>query len=155
MNRDFMQEAIRLAERGMSTRKGGPFGAVVVQGERIIGRGWNAVISRNDPTAHAEIMAIRAACKSLRAFTLSQCVIYTSCERCPMCLGAICWARIQRIYYANNRQDAAAIGFDDATFYQELSLPLTQRKIPMKQLLRAKALAVFEAWRKKPDKVQY
>ena len=155
MNRDFMRESIRLAERGVSLGRGGPFGAVVVQGGKIISRGSNAVTSRNDPTAHAEIVAIRAAGRRLRTFDLGDCEIYTSCEPCPMCLAAIYWARLRRVYYANTRRDAAKIGFDDAAFYRELTRPISKRRLPTKQLMRNEALNAFKIWRGKPDKVKY
>lgn len=152
---EFMREAIRLSLRAVRRDAGGPFGAVVVKDGVIVGRGWNAVTSRNDPTLHAEVMAIRAACRRLGAFTLNGCALYTSCEPCPMCLGAIHWARIGRVYYANTRADAAAAGFDDARFYEELARPLSERRIRMRPLLRAEALAAFAAWRAKPDRIRY
>ncbi|GIV31528.1 MAG: guanine deaminase [Saprospiraceae bacterium] len=151
----FMREAIRLAREGMRSRIGGPFGAVVVRNGQIIGRGNNRVASTNDPTAHAEIVAIRQACQHLGSFQLDGCIIYTSCEPCPMCLGAIYWARPQKVYYACTRHDAASIEFDDEFIYQELNLPLDQRKIPALQLLREEALPVFEEWVKMEDKVVY
>jgi guanine deaminase len=154
-NRLFMREAIRLAERGMAARKGGPFGAIIVRNGKIVGRGCNQVTSANDATAHAEMVAIRNACRRLRTFDLSGCALYVNCEPCPMCLGAIYWARIGSMYYANTRLDAAAIGFDDAEFYHELMLPISKRKIAMKQLLRSEALATFAAWQRKADKVEY
>ena len=155
MNRDFMRESIRLAERGVSLGRGGPFGAVIVRGGKIISRGSNAVTSRNDPTAHAEIVAIRAAGRRLRTFDLGDCEIYTSCEPCPMCLAAIYWARFKRIYYANTRKDGAKIDFDDDFIYREVVRPVSQRKIPMQQLLRSEALKAFTAWEKKADKIRY
>ena len=155
MNSKFMREAIRLSRAKMRLNQGGPFGAVVVRRGRIIGRGWNCVTSANDPTAHAEIMAIRAACRRLKTFQLDDCEIYASCEPCPMCLSAIWWARLRKIFYANTRQDAAAIGFDDALIYREVARPLSRRKIPMRQLLRPDALRVFAEWKAKPDKVRY
>lgn len=150
-----MREAIRLADQAMQSNKGGPFGAMIVEGGKIVGRGWNRVTSQNDPTAHAEIVAIRDACRRLKTFVLDACTLYTNCEPCPMCLGAIYWARIRRVYYANTRHDAAAIGFDDAKFYRELKLPITKRELCMKQLLRAEAQPTFQAWRMKEDKVPY
>ncbi|MBI5395841.1 MAG: nucleoside deaminase [Verrucomicrobia bacterium] len=150
-----MRAAIRLSLRAVWRGTGGPFGAVVVKDGVVVGRGWNAVTSRNDPTAHAEVMAIRAACLRLGTFTLSGCELYASCEPCPMCLGAIHWARIGRVFYANTRQDAAAIGFDDARFYAELARPAAKRRIRMRPLLRVEALAAFEAWRRKSDRVEY
>ncbi|GAB4254689.1 MAG: guanine deaminase [Saprospiraceae bacterium] len=151
----FMREAIRLAREGMRSKEGGPFGAVVVKDGKIIGRGNNRVASTNDPTAHAEVVAIREACKNLGSFQLDGCIIYTSCEPCPMCLGAIYWARPEKFFYACTREDAAAIDFDDEFIYKELSLPLTERKIPAKPLLRNEALPVFEEWRVMEDKVVY
>lgn len=155
MNPDFMREAIQLAERGMIKDQGGPFGAVIVRDGKIIGRGCNGVTSGNDPTAHAEVMAIRHACKRLRTFLLTGCEIYTSCEPCPMCLAAIYWARIGRIYYANTRRDAAKIGFDDAVFYREIARPRSKRQVPMKQILRAQAQVAFQSWQARQDKIKY
>jgi tRNA(Arg) A34 adenosine deaminase TadA len=151
----FMRRAIELSRRKMEENCGGPFGAVVVKGGRIIGEGWNQVTSGNDPTAHAEVTAIRNACKSLGDYRLEGCEIYTSCEPCPMCLAAIYWARLDRIYYANTRQDAAAIGFDDDFFYREISLPEAERKLPIRRLLADEAKNVFESWMKKTDKTLY
>jgi len=150
-----MREAIRLSYSKMQGNKGGPFGAVVVRHERIIARGWNQVTSRNDPTAHAEISAIRAACKKLKTFRLDDCELYTSCEPCPMCLAAVYWARIRKIFYANTRRDAAKIRFDDELINRELAKPLPRRKIPMLQLLHGEALKAFQAWELKPDKILY
>jgi len=150
-----MQAAIRLSLQKMRQNRGGPFGAVIVRERKIIGRGWNKVTSANDPTAHAEITAIREACAKLKTFELGDCEIYTSCEPCPMCLGAIYWARLQKIYYANTRADAAAIQFDDDFLYREVALPVTSRKIPMEQMLRSEALKVFVEWKNKPDKTLY
>ena len=127
---------------------------MVRQGE-IIARGWNQVTLRNDPTAHAEITAIRAACKTLKTYRLSDCQLYTSCEPCPMCLAAIYWARLKQVYYANTRADAAGIRFDDDWIYREVAQPVAQRKIPMQQALRDEALVVFAEWDAKPDKVRY
>lgn len=154
-NRDFMRQAIRLADQSVRNNKGGPFGAVIVQDGKIIGRGWNRVTSANDPTAHAEVVAIRDACRRLKTFVLDACVLYSNCEPCPMCLAAIYWARIRRVYYANTRNDAAAIGFDDAKFYKELKLPIPKRELSMKQLLHSEARATFQAWRMKENKVRY
>ena len=151
----FMLEAIRYSEHGMLHNEGGPFGCIIVKGDEIVGRGNNKVTSTNDPTAHAEITAIRDACKNLNTFQLSDCEIYTSCEPCPMCLGAIYWARPKAVYYANTRVDAASIGFDDSMIYDEMSAPLEQRKIPIIQLGREEAYKVFEAWLNKEDKMQY
>jgi guanine deaminase len=151
----FMREAIRLSIRMMRRGQGGPFGAVVVQNGRIVGRGWNLVTSANDPTAHAEVVAIRAACQRLKRFQLDDCDLYTSCEPCPMCLSAIYWARLRRVFYANTRQDAARINFDDDFIYQQVALPLKKRKLPMKQLLHKEALAAFAEWEQKPDRILY
>ena len=134
---------------------GGPFGAVVVRQGKIVARGWNRVTSTNDPTAHAEVTAIRDACKKLKTFQLDDCELYTSCEPCPMCLAAIYWARCKKFYYANTRRDAAKIGFDDDLIYREVARPIARRKIPMKQLLRPEALKVFAEWKNKPDKIRY
>src|SRR3954468_6759645 len=131
MKSQFMREAIRLSIDMMRCGEGGPFGAVVVRGEKVVGRGCNQVTSTNDPTAHAEIVAIRDACKRLKTFQLDDCELYTSCEPCPMCLSAIYWARLKKIYFANTRQDAAEIGFDDDFIYQEIPLALEKRKIAM------------------------
>lgn len=148
MTRKFMRDAIRLAGRAVRTSTGGPFGAVIVRRGKIIARGQNMVLASNDPTAHAEVNAIRAACKRLRRFRLDDCELYTSCEPCPMCLAAIQWARLRRVRYAATRQDAASAGFDDARFYRELT-------VPMSQLLRAEALPAFAAWKQKADKTSY
>lgn len=155
MNERFMREAIRLSFEKMRAGAGGPFGAVVVCQGKIVGRGWNRVTSANDPTAHAEIMAIRGACKRLKKFQLKDCDLYTSCEPCPMCLSAIYWARIKSVYYGNTRRDAARIAFDDDFIYREVALPMRRRALLMKPLLRAEAQAVFKAWQEKPDKVIY
>ena len=150
-----MREAIRLSLEKSRKNCGGPFGAVVVRAGEIIGRGWNQVTSKNDPTAHAEVVAILAACKKLNTFQLADCELYTSCEPCPMCLSAIYWARVRRIFYANTRRDAARIKFDDDLIYREISRPMARRKIPMRQLLRPEALKAFAAWEAKTDKVLY
>ena len=150
-----MREAIRLSIQMMRRGKGGPFGAVLVKGNRVVGRGCNQVTSTNDPTAHAEIIAIRQACKRLKTFRLDDCDLYTSCEPCPMCLSAIYWARIRGVFYGNTRQDAARIAFDDEFIYREVALPLGRRKLRMKQLLHKEALPAFEEWERKPDRVQY
>ena len=152
---NFMREAIKLAEQGMQSGRGGPFGCVIVRAGEIVGRGHNRVTSTNDPTAHAEITAIRDACANLETFQLTDCALYTSCEPCPMCLAAIYWARIPTVYYGNNRVDAAAIGFDDEFIYQQVSLPPEKRAIKMAPLLREAAQATFQAWAKKTDKVKY
>jgi guanine deaminase len=151
----FMREAIKLAEDGMRGGRGGPFGCVVVRRGEIVGRGNNRVTSTNDPTAHAEVTAIRDACASLQTFQLTDCELYTSCEPCPMCLSAIYWARIPTVFYGNNRQDAAGIGFDDDFIYQQVPLPPEQRAIAMKPLLRDEALITFKDWAAKTDKVRY
>jgi len=155
VNRKFMRAAIRLSLHKMRRNEGGPFGAVVVRRGKIAGRGWNRVASTNDPTAHAEIMAIREACRRLKTFRLDDCELYASCEPCPMCLAAIYWARMGKIFYANTRRDAAAAGFDDDLIEREVTRPVSRRKIPMRQLLRKDALKVFAEWKKKPDKVRY
>jgi len=155
MNERFMREAIRLSAVKMRQSGGGPFGAVIVQGEKIIGRGWNRVTVVNDPTAHAEVNAIRAACRRLKTFSLAGCEIYASCEPCPMCLAAIYWAGLTKVYYANTRADAAAVRFRDRWLYQELAKPMSRRKIPMEPLLRAEAHTVFAEWQTKSDKIEY
>jgi tRNA(Arg) A34 adenosine deaminase TadA len=151
----FMRRAIELSRLHMEAGEGGPFGAVVVKAGQIIGEGWNRVTSSHDPTAHAEVTAIRAACARLGTFELRGCEIYTSCEPCPMCLAAIYWARLDRMYFANLRTDAAAIQFDDEWLYREVALPLEARSLPAKQLLREEALTVFQAWDQKADKIPY
>ncbi len=151
----FMQRAIDLAEKGINSNSGGPFGAVVVKDDKIIAEGFNKVTSTNDPTAHAEIVAIKEACKKLGSFQLDDCIIYTSCEPCPMCLGAIYWARPKKVYYACNRDDAAAIDFDDQFIYDELKKQIGDRQISFKSLMRIEALKVFKKWNKKVDKIEY
>lgn len=151
----FMRRAIALSRERMQAGEGGPFGAVVVKDGAIVGEGWNQVLGTNDPTAHAEIVAIRAACTRLGTFDLQGCDVYTTCEPCPMCLAAILWARIGRMYYANTRDDAAAIGFDDESFYREVALPLHGRALPAERLLAEEARAVFTEWLGKPDRVSY
>jgi guanine deaminase len=143
---EFMREAIRLAREGCRAGKGGPFGAVVVRGGEIVGRGCNRVLATSDPTAHAEVVAIREAAGTLESFHLDGCRLYTSCEPCPMCLGAIYWARLDRVYFANTRADAAGIGFQDDFLYEEIGLPLALRRIPMLPVLRDEAIRVFEEW---------
>jgi tRNA(Arg) A34 adenosine deaminase TadA len=150
-----MRAAIKLALKGVADGKGGPFGAVIVRSGRVIARGANCVPSLLDPTAHAEIVAIRAACQKLKRFSLDDCELYTSCEPCPMCLAAIYWARIPTVYYAGTRADAAAVGFDDAVIYNEIALPIAKRSVPLKPLLRSAAQAAFKAWDLKADKVPY
>jgi len=151
----FMEEAIRLSLETMRNNTGGPFGAIVVKDGKIISRGYNKVVSTNDPTAHAEVVAIREACKALNTFQLDGCEIYTSCEPCPMCMAAIYWARPDKVYYANTKLDAAKIGFDDQFIYDELVLQYADRKIPVEQMLREHAISVFEEWEKKTDKIRY
>lgn len=150
-----MRAAIRISMKMMRANEGGPFGAVVARGGKIVGRGWNQVTSTNDPTAHAEIVAIRDACRRLKSFQLDDCELYTSCEPCPMCLSAVYWARFKKVYYGNTRKDAARIAFDDDFIYREVVLPISRRKIPMKQMLRVEALEVFKAWQQKADKIRY
>ncbi|MBS0029131.1 nucleoside deaminase [Chitinophaga sp. 22321] len=153
--RRFMQHAIALSRRGMENGDGGPFGAIVVRGEEIIGEGWNQVLSDTDPTAHAEVVAIRQACKKLGTFQLHDCEIYTSCEPCPMCLGAIYWARPQRVYYANTKEDAAAIDFDDSFIYREIEKDHIHKKIPLIAMPDKEALDVFTDWKDKGDRRLY
>jgi guanine deaminase len=155
MDQGFLREAIRLSCEMMEAGEGGPFGAVVVRNGEIVGRGWNRVTSTNDPTAHAEIVAIRDACQRLGTFSLAGCEIYSSCEPCPMCFAAICWARLDRIYYAATSKDATAAGFDDAPFYEQLTLPPGERSIQMVQDLRQEACEAFAAWMRRPDRVEY
>jgi guanine deaminase len=152
---EWMRAAIRLSFQAMRRDLGGPFGAVIVRRGKLIARGGNQVISSKDPTAHAEIVAIRRACKRLHRFDLSDCELFTSCEPCPMCLAAIYWSRIRNLYYANTRRDAAAIAFDDDFIYREVARPLAKRSLPMKQILRKEAIVVFNEWRRKADKVRY
>jgi guanine deaminase len=151
----FMMEAIALSHKGIETNEGGPFGCIVVKNNIIIGRGNNKVTITNDPTAHAEIIAIRDACKNIGSFQLDGCEIYTSCEPCPMCLGAIYWARPGIVYYANTRHDAAVIGFDDAMIYEEMGIDPERRKIPVINLCRPEAFKVFEHWSNKQNKTHY
>jgi guanine deaminase len=153
--KSFMKMAIELSQSGMDSGKGGPFGCIVVKDDEVIGMGSNAVSSTNDPTAHAEVVAIRDACRNLNHFQLDGCEIYTSCEPCPMCLGAIYWARPARVFYANTKKDAAMAGFDDQFIYEELDLPLDKRKIPFNQLLNNEAKVVFDNWIKKENKTLY
>lgn len=150
----FMRLAISLANENIM-RGGGPFGAVVVKDGEIVGKGANQVTNHNDPTAHAEILAIRDASRNLNSFDLSSCELYTSCEPCPMCLGAIYWARLKRVFFGNSRDDAASIGFDDALIYREINLPLVQRGIPMEPLLGHEALVTFKTWEQMPGKIEY
>ncbi len=151
----FMQEAINLSIENVVSGKGGPFGAVIVKDGKIIARGANEVTSSGDPTAHAEVVAIRKACKELGTFQLNGCQIYTSCEPCPMCLGAIYWARPDKMYFANLKKDAADIHFDDQFIYEELELPYQNRKLETVQIMRDDALKAFEAWSKSISKIEY
>lgn len=153
-DKQFMREAIRLANESVE-RGGGPFGAVIVKDGEIVAGSSNSVTIDNDPTAHAEVNTIRKACQKLRTFDLSGCTIYTSCEPCPMCLGAIYWARIGKIFYGNTRKDARDIDFADDFIYEELELPLEKRTVPIKQLLRDEALKTFRLWTEKTDKIEY
>lgn len=155
MSEEFMRRAIALAILNVRSGRGGPFGAVIVKDGRIIAEGVNRVTETNDPTAHAEVVAIRAACQALGGFQLDGCDLYTTCEPCPMCLGAIYWARPARVFYAATAQDAAAAGFDDAFIYDELKHPPEVRRIPMRQMLSGESLAVFAAWREQSDKQPY
>jgi tRNA(Arg) A34 adenosine deaminase TadA len=152
---DFMQEAIRLSLENVGSGKGGPFAALVVKEGKIIATGTNLVTSSLDPTAHAEVTAIRNACKVLNSFQLTGCDFYTTCEPCPMCLGAIYWARPDRVFYGNTREDAAAIGFDDDFIYREIPLNPAERTYPLQPLLRTEALKAFKAWEDKEDKIEY
>jgi tRNA(Arg) A34 adenosine deaminase TadA len=142
----FMQAAIDLARENLKFKNGGPFGAVIVKNGKIIGRGVNTVTTNNDPTAHAEVNAIREACENLNTFRLEGCDIYSSCEPCPMCLGAIYWARPRKLFFATSREDAAKAGFDDAEIYKELELPFTKRKLPTEQLMKSEGEEIFKTW---------
>jgi len=154
-DRYFMQKAIELAENGMNSNSGGPFGAVIVKNDEIIAEGYNKVSSENDPTAHAEIVAIREACKKLNSFQLDDCIIYTSCEPCPMCLGAIYWARPKKVFYACNREDAAQIDFDDQFIYDEFEKKMEDRHINFAKLMRENALPTLKKWQAKENKTKY
>lgn len=151
----FMEQAINLAVEGVKRDEGGPFGAIVVKDGKVVGRGNNHVTSTNDPTAHAEVMAIRDACNNLKSFQLKGCVLYTSCEPCPMCLGAIYWARLDKVYYSANRHMASYHGFDDSFIYNEVGLPFAQRKIPFEQVAAQKGIVPFREWDKKEGRVDY
>ena len=151
----FMARAIELSLENVLSGRGGPFGAVIVQNGAVISEGVNRVTEVNDPTAHAEVQAIREACAKLRVFRLPDCEIYTSCEPCPMCLGAIYWASLARIYYGNLASDASKIGFDDSFIYREMAQPVSHRSIPMIRMMKDQALAAFRAWEEKPDKIVY
>ena len=154
-DKEFMRRAIALAQAGIDRNAGGPFGAIVVRDGEIIGEGSNQVTSTNDPTAHAEVVAIRNACQNLNSFQLDDCVIYTSCEPCPMCLGAIYWARPKQMFFACTREDAAEIGFDDHFIYDEIELPIEDRHIKSINFLRDEGLTVFGNWANKTDKTEY
>ena len=151
----FIERAIELSRQGMQEGNGGPFGCVIVMDAEIIAEGVNMVTSSNDPTAHAEVVAIREACKKLNTFQLNGCQVYTSCEPCPMCLAAIHWARLDRVYYASTRADAALVGFDDAFFYEQIGMAAERRTLPMTQLMAAEALPALEMWKALPNKVAY
>jgi guanine deaminase len=155
LDSEFMQRAIALALENVQSGLGGPFGALVVKDRKVIAEAANQVTSTDDPTAHAEMLAIREACKKLGTFQLAGCEIYASCEPCPMCLGAIYWSRLDRIYFAASAADAAKAGFDDSFIYHEISKPRAQRKIPMVQWMREEARKPFRAWEQKPDKISY
>ncbi len=155
MKKEFMRKAIALSIDNVKNNLGGPFGAVVVKDGKIIATGANCVTSHNDPTAHAEVTAIRNACKELKSFQLDDCEIYTSCEPCPMCLGAIYWARPKAVYYGNTKADAAKIDFDDQFIYDELDLPLTKRNLKMQQFLGDEAIEAFELWKHNTEKTEY
>jgi guanine deaminase len=150
-----MARAIELASENVASGKGGPFAALIVRHDQVIGSGTNLVTSINDPTAHAEIVAVREACRVLHSFQLFDCDVYASCEPCPMCLAALYWARVRRIYFAGTREDAGRAGFDDSYIYQQLALPIPQRAMPMSQLMRDEALEAFRRWAEKPDNQQY
>ncbi|MDZ4168681.1 MAG: nucleoside deaminase [Coriobacteriia bacterium] len=152
---EHMRAAIELSREKMSAGEGGPFAALVVLDGEVVGRGWNRVTSTNDPTAHAEIVAIRRACEQLGTFSLKGAVIYSSCEPCPMCLAAIYWARVSKLYYANTSQDAAGIEFDDAFLYREIVLDEAHRSLPSERILGEEAIEVFREWRAKPDRIGY
>ena len=155
MDNPFMARAIQLSLDNVLSGQGGPFGAVIVKDSKIIAEGVNRVTIDNDPTAHAEIVTIREACTRLNSFTLADCEIYTSCEPCPMCLGAIYWAHLSRIHFGNLAADASKVGFDDSFIYQQIAQPFSQRKIPMLQMMREEALAAFRSWQEKPNKIPY
>lgn len=151
----FMRHAIQLAIENISSGKGGPFGAVIVRDGAALASGTNLVTSSNDPTAHAEVVAIRNACAALGRFDLSGCELYTTCEPCPMCLGAIYWARISKAWYGASRSDAASAGFDDALIYSEIGVAPAARKVPMAEMMRAEAMECFRAWERAPDRIAY
>ncbi|WP_111610689.1 nucleoside deaminase [Algoriphagus yeomjeoni] len=153
--KQFMKQAIGLAKSGMESGNGGPFGCVIVKDDQVIGSGSNMVTTTNDPTAHAEVVAIRDACKNLNHFQLEGCEVYTSCEPCPMCLGAIFWARPSRVFYACTHEDASAAGFDDSFIYREIQVAPETRQIPMEGMMREESQKVFELWKSKADKILY
>lgn len=153
--KEFMQQAVEAALTGMNNNDGGPFGCVIVKDGKIVGKGHNKVTSTNDPTAHGEVMAIRDACKNLNTFNLEGCELYTSCEPCPMCLGAIYWARLEKVYYGSTQVDAANIGFDDQFIYDEIPLPYAERRIPFIQIARDIAIEPFQKWSEKEDRTDY
>jgi len=155
MDQSFMARAIELSIENVRSDRGGPFGAVIVKDGSIIAEGTNQVTSTHDPTAHAEVIAIRQACRNLSVFQLHRCEIYTSCEPCPMCLGAIYWAHLSRIYFATHATDASTVGFDDSLIYREITQPYSKRQIPMIQMMREEALAALRAWDEKPNKITY
>ena len=154
-DRAFLARAVALSREHMQAGEGGPFGAVIVRDGEVLAEGWNQVTSTNDPTAHAEVVAIRRACQAVDDFALSGATLYTSCEPCPMCLAAAYWARVSRIVFANTREDAAAIGFDDRLLYDEIPKPVGERLIPTLHAPNPEAEVVFAAWMRKPDKVPY
>ena len=154
-DREFIERAIKLSEKGMNNNAGGPFGAVIVKDDKIIAEGYNQVTSSNDPTAHAEIVAIREACKNLNSFQLDGCIIYTSCEPCPMCLGAIYWARPSAVYYACTKEDAAEVGFDDDFIYKEIDAGMENRSIKFINLNREEGKEIFKKWAAKEERTDY
>jgi tRNA(Arg) A34 adenosine deaminase TadA len=151
----FMARAIELSIENARSGRGGPFGAVVVKGSKVIAEGVNQVTASHDPTAHAEVLAIRQACEKVGHFELKDCELYTSCEPCPMCLGAIYWARLSQVYFASAAADASRVGFDDSVIYREINRPHAARTIPMTQMMRKEALAAFRVWEEKSDKIRY
>lgn len=151
----FMQAAIALSFEGMRSQKGGPYGAVVVKDGEIIGRGVNQVTSTHNPTAHAEMLAIQEACQAVQSWNLQGCELYTSCEPCPMCMAAIYWARLDKVYYANSKEDAAHFGFNSLSIYKELALPLDKRRLPIVQMMQAQAVTAFQEWDKQTEKAEY
>src|SRR5438270_6072990 len=151
----FMRRAIELSVQNVDSGRGGPFAAIVVKDGKILGEGTNQVTFTNDPSAHAEVLAIRQACQALRTFELNGCELYTTCEPCPMCMALVYWARLDKVYFANTAADAAKIGFDDARIYRELKLPHAERSLPLIQMMRQEAMTAFTAWERKPDKVRY